>query len=139
MPDPLTMTDLRQRGPDRRAPVRLVLGQMSLRLSALAGQLADEALNARQLQRAQVLLLDADALLRMAGADRRSGPADRRKVHPPHVHYQVDSSTVRCGAGMRDAYREGWDLGTCTVDLARVTCPTCLDLLYRPGTPEPVV
>lgn len=44
------------------------------------------------------------------------------------VHLQTGSSTVQCGATMGH-WRDnptGWDLGTVTVDMSRVTCPDCL-------------
>lgn len=47
---------------------------------------------------------------------------------PLHVvHYQTGSSTVACGAPMRDAHHpDGWDLGTVTVEPWHATCSSCL-------------
>lgn len=48
------------------------------------------------------------------------------------MHRMTGSSSVRCGAPMKDgsqgwgADAPGWDLGTATTDLTKVTCPECL-------------
>lgn len=50
-----------------------------------------------------------------------------RTVSPEFLHFQTGSSTVQCGAHMRKPDSiVGWDLGTCTTDPTRVTCPDCL-------------
>lgn len=54
------------------------------------------------------------------------------EVTAPTKHLQTGSSTVRCGAPMRDAqHPEGWDLGTVTVDAGGATCPDCLAAIHR--------
>lgn len=52
------------------------------------------------------------------------------------IHLQTGSSTVRCGAAMAPRSGEpGWDLGTVSVDVSKVTCSACLP---RPNwTPSP--
>lgn len=50
------------------------------------------------------------------------------------VHLQTSASRVKCGAPMRDwrdPESDGWDLGTVTVEPARVTCPECAPRIQR--------
>lgn len=47
------------------------------------------------------------------------------------IHFMTGSATVQCGAKMRNARGVGWDLGTCTTDLSKVTCPGCLGTWAR--------
>lgn len=50
------------------------------------------------------------------------------------VHYMTGSSSVRCGAPMRDPrHPDGWDLGTASVEWHRVTCEGCRQFRRRNG------
>lgn len=45
------------------------------------------------------------------------------------VHLMTGSSSVRCGLKMRhwETNPDGWDMGTATTEVVKVTCPKCLD------------
>lgn len=47
---------------------------------------------------------------------------------PSLIHLSTSASTVACGT-------HSYDLGTCTVDASRVTCPGCLATFTRTVSP----
>lgn len=50
-----------------------------------------------------------------------------KTVSPEFLHFMIGSSSVQCGAPMRQPGSiVGWDLGTCTTNADKVTCPDCL-------------
>lgn len=87
-------------------------------------------------ERREMLAIDEVTRLRSAvllgrHAHRHRDPRPGRRMTEALVHLQTGSSTVRCGAHMRDAqHPTGWDLGNVTIDIG-VTCPDCLAAIRR--------
>lgn len=56
------------------------------------------------------------------------------------IHYQDSASSVICRAKMAhwDTNPDGWDMGTITVDVTKVTCPDCRSRMGLQPIPEHV-